>query len=217
MSEWNEEQLRTLAASMPMNGDLVFGTVMGLYGVLMIYLRQLPRSELDNFLEKFSQEIDQWDVEVEGISAERMETVNQGVRLGLVGARKMLEVSTTRPDNAATEDEAATARHLRFRMDANATVPLPPRGSLRQRAIRILTRLSGQGVSGASAAVCLLLYLSSTVPLVPEIPHVHWFLWGFFAFAGFAALKSAAIEIADRLIVAKRPHTIEDAEERRDS
>lgn len=194
MNKLNEKELRALAAAMPMDGDLVFGTVMGLYGVLTLYLLQLPRADLDRFLERFYGEIDNFEFEVEGVPPERRETIDQGVRLGLEGVRKLLQASTTRPDDAAPDDSTPTARQFRFRMGAAATVPLPPRGSLLQRAMGILTRLSGESVSAAFATVCLLLYLSPTVPLVPDVPNAQWFLIGFFAFAGLAALKSIVIQ-----------------------
>ncbi len=191
----NEEELRALAAAMPMNGDLVFGAVMGLYGVLMLYLQQLPRAELDRFLERFTQEIDQFEVAVEGVPPERKETIDQGVRLGLQSARDVLQAGTPRPEDTAPEGRTPTARQLRFHLDATATVPLPASGSLRQRAIGILTRLSKEGASAAFATVCLLLYLSSAVPLLPEVPNAPWFLIGFFAFGGLAALKSVVIQV----------------------
>ena len=195
MNEMSEKELRALAAAMPMNSDLVFGTVMGLYGVLTLYLQQLPRADLDRFLERFSQEIDQLEFEVGGVSPERKETMDQGVRLALEGVRGHLQASTTRPDDAAPDGKTPAARQLRFHMDAIATVPLPPRGSLLMRAIGILTRLSSEGVSAAFATVCLLLYLSTAVPLVPDVPNAPWFLIGFFAFAGLAVLKSVVIEV----------------------
>ena len=191
----NEKELRDLAAMMPMNGDLVFGTVMGLYGVLMLYLQQLPRADLDRFLERFQREIDHFEFEVEGVPPERRETIDEGVRLGLECARKALIASTTGPGDAASDGNTARVGQLRFRMDAAATVPLPRHGSLLQRALGILTRLSGEGVSAAFATVCLLLYLSPTVPLVPDVPNAQWFLIGFFAFAGLAAIKTVVIQM----------------------
>ena len=181
----NEEELEALVAKMPMNGDLVFGNVMGLYFVVLLYLQQLPQADRSRFLERFQRETAQLEFEVEGVSQERKEAISRGVEYGLDFTRKALVPSSTVPRDDVSDGK--TTRRFSFRINANVTGPLP-RG-LRQRALGILTRFARKNGSAAVAVVCLLLYLSSSVPLLPSVADARWFLIGFFAFAAFAVVR----------------------------